>query len=402
MRVLIADKLLPSAAERLRALGLEVLENAALKTATLGDALGEHGSHVLVVRSTKVPAEVLSRGRLGLIVRAGAGVNTIDVAAASERGVYVANCPGKNSLAVSELTIGLLVALDRRIPDAVADLRAGLWRKGEYSKARGLAGRRMGVVGAGRIGMAVARQARGLGMRVTVWNHGGRRKEAVEAEGFAFEPDLLELAANSDAVSLHLASTPETRGLAGEAFFGALPEGAYFLNTSRADLVDEAALRRAMSVGGVRAAVDVFTGEGAGAADSIDVDLLAEPNLIATPHIGASTLQAQEAVADEVVRIVAGYARSGSAPSVVNVEAASPATHVLIVRHLNRVGVLSHVFAALKDAQINALETENIVFGGGKACIARIAIDSAPAASILDSVPRGNPDILDLHLVARS
>ena len=402
MRVLIADKLLPSAASRLTSMGLDVFVDPTLKGDRLGEALDAHQSNVLVVRSTKVPAELLQRGRLGLIVRAGAGVNTIDVSEASAAGIYVANCPGKNSHAVAELTVGLLVALDRRIPDAVADLRAGVWKKGEYSKARGLRERRLGIVGAGRIGLAVGRRARGLGMHVTVWNRDGRRRDEVEAEGFAFEEDLLTLAGTSDAVTLHLASTPETQGIAGKAFFEALPRGAYFINTSRAGLVDEEALRDALANKGLRAGLDVFEGEGSGASDTIDVPLLGEPGVIATPHIGASTLQAQEAVADEVVKIVSSYAATGAVPNVVNVEQRSPATHVLIVRHLNRVGVLSHVFSALKDAQINAQETENIVFGGGRACIARIAIDSAPEDSVLSSVTSGNPDILDIHLVARS
>lgn len=403
MRVLIADKLLSSTADRLRAAGCDVLVAPDLLGDTLGAALEESASQVLVVRSTKVPAEVLDRGRmLGLIVRAGAGVNTIDVSAASAAGIYIANCPGKNSLAVAELTIGLLVSLDRRIPDAVADLRGGAWRKAEYSKARGLGGRRLGVVGAGRIGMAVARSARGLGMQVTVWNRSEARRASVEAEGFAFEPNLLALAASSDAITLHLASTPETRGIASTDFFEALPDGAYFINTSRGELVDEQALTLAMRTRDVRAALDVFKGEGKGGTDTIAPPLLAESNVIATPHIGASTLQAQEAVADEVVRIVTNYVLTGGVPNVVNVVARSPASHVLIVRHLNRVGVLSHVFSALKDAAINVQETENIVFDGGRACIARIAIDSAPTVSVLDNVRAGCSDVLDLHLVARS
>jgi len=400
MKVLIADKLLPSTQERLVAAGLEVHADASLKGESLDTALDALQPQVLVVRSTKVPAETLRRGNLGLIIRAGAGVNTIDVTAASAHGIYVANCPGKNSLAVAELTLGLLVSLDRRIPDAVADLRDGRWRKGEYSKARGLAGRRLGIVGAGGIGMAVARSARGIGMDVALWNRGEHRRAEVEAAGFRYESDLLALARWSDAVTVHVAATAETKGLAGAEFFGALRDGAYFINTSRASVVDEAALTAAMARG-VRAAVDVFEGEGSGKEDTIDVPLLAEPNLIATPHIGASTLQAQEAVADEVVHIVTEYVERGRVPNVVNLEVMSPWTHRLLVRHLNRVGVLSAVFAALKGAAINVLETENIVFGGGEACIARIYIDRAPSDGVLAGISADCADILDLSVVER-
>jgi len=401
MRVLIADKLLPSVAERLSDSGCEVSVDPSLSGDALADAVGRTDAQVLVVRSTKVPADVLAGSSLGLVVRAGAGVNTIDMSTASARGVYVANCPGRNSLAVAELTIGLLVALDRRIPDAVAELRAGRWNKAEYGEARGLAGRRLGVVGAGQIGMAVAHQARGLGMHVTVWNRGTHRREAVERAGFAFNPDLIDLAANCEAVSVHLAATPETEGLAGADFFAALPDNAFFINTSRCEVVDEAALLDAVRTRGVRAALDVFSGEGAGGTDSIDVPLLREPGVIATPHIGASTMQAQEAVADEVVRIVQGFVATGRVANVVNVTAQSPASHMLVVRHLNRVGVLAHVFLALKNAQINVQETENIIFDGGKACIARIAIDSAPSEQVLTALHQGSVDLLDLQLVTR-
>ncbi len=402
MRVLIADTLLPETVQRLAEAGCEVVERPSLSGDALGDALDEAQAQVLIVRSTKVPADVLSRGQLGLIVRAGAGVNTIDVTAASARGIYVANTPGKNGLAVAELTMGLLIALDRRIPDAVADLRRGAWRKSEYSNARGLAGRRIGVVGAGLIGMAVARRAQALGMSVSVWNRDGRRREEVKAAGFRFQPDLLALAARCDVISLHLAATPETQHIADAAFFGAMRQGAYFINTARSELVDEAALRAAMAARGLKVALDVFDGEASGGSATIDVPLLGEPGLIATPHIGASTDQAQEAVADEVVRIVTTYAETGEVPNVVNVKVRTPASHTLIVRHLNRVGVLSHVFSALKDAQINVEETENIVFDGKRACIARIAVDSAPTPAVLDTVRAGCADVLDLQLVARS
>ncbi len=399
MKVLIADTLLPSAAQQLREAGCEVTESPALTDQDLPAALAQTGAQVLVVRSTRVPAEAFAGDDLALVVRAGAGVNTIDVQAASAAGVYVSNCPGRNSLAVAELAIGLLIALDRRIPQASADLRAGRWRKGEYSAASGLAGRTLGIFGAGRIGMAVAERARALGMRVVMWNRDDGLRAAIAQAGFELETEPLRLAARADAVTLHLAETDETRGIAGAAFFEALGRDALFINTSRSGLVDEAALADAVSHHGVRAALDVFASEPAGKTGDVGSPLLDLPGVIATPHIGASTLQAQEAVADEVVRIVRTFASSGEVPNVCNVTARSPASHLLIVRHLNRVGVLSHVFSALRVARINVQETENIVFDGGLACIARIAISAAPDPEVLRAIRAGSDAVLNLSLV---
>jgi len=398
MRVLLADKLPPYVAETLTEQGFDVVDDASLSGERLNAAIITHRPEVLVVRSTKVSSAALPSGALGLIVRAGAGTNTIDVAAASAAGVYVANCPGKNSLAVAELTIGLLLSLDRRIPDAVADLRAGRWRKSEYGKARGLAGRSMGVVGCGGIGLAVLQAAAGLGMELHGWNRSPSARGAVLALGGTFHDDLPSMLGACDVVSIHCAATPDTQHLANAAFFDAMRPGAFFLNTSRGSVVDEAALAAAIEGKGLRAGLDVFEGEGKGGEAEIDLPLLANPGVWATPHIGASTSQAQEAVADEALRIITQYRDTGRVPNVVNITPRSPATHLLVVRHTNLVGVLSSVFAVLKDASINVQETENIVFAGGRSCIARIALDSAPSDAVqqeLDSLPA----VLGVNLV---
>ena len=197
-------------------LGIELDIQPDLTAEQLPDAIGE--AHALVVRSTKVSADTINAGRkLSLIVRAGAGVNTIDAAAASSRGIYVTNCPGMNSAAVAELAIGMLVACDRRIVDASTDLRAGKWRKKEYGKARGLRGRTLGIVGVGMIGRAVALAARGLGMRVAAWSRSLDPARAAELE-LDYCESPLALAKCSDAVSIHLAASPETRGFVDREF----------------------------------------------------------------------------------------------------------------------------------------------------------------------------------------
>src|SRR6188472_981534 len=170
MKVLVADKFEKSGIDGLKAAGCEVVYEPDLKDDTLTQAIASTGADVLVVRGTKVTADVLDAGRLSLIVRAGAGYNTIDVAGASARGIYVSNCPGKNAIAVAELAFALILALDRRVPDNVSDLRAGTWNKKEYSKARGLYGRTIGLLGYGNIGQEVAKRAHAFGMPVLVWS----------------------------------------------------------------------------------------------------------------------------------------------------------------------------------------------------------------------------------------
>ena len=308
MKVLIVDRLSPETVTSLQRLGCQVEVRGDLNADNLPGALAE--VNVLVVRSTKVSAAAIqAASQLSLIIRAGAGVDTIDLAAASAAGIYVANCPGKNTAAVAELAIGLLVAADRRIVDASLDLRNGRWKKKEYGKARGLAGRTLGILGLGAIGKAAARRAAGLEMNVIAWSR-SLTPESADQLGLGYAASPEELAAASDAVSVHLAFTPETKHLVGKKFFDAMKPGAIFVNTSRGSLVDTAALRAAIREKGLRVGLDVFEGEPAGGeAEFADKELAAL--VTSTPHVGASTDQAAEAVADEVVRIVEVFLKTG-------------------------------------------------------------------------------------------
>ncbi len=189
MRVLIADSFERSGVDALTAAGMDVTVDPQLSGASLAEAVAAQRPEVLVVRSTKVPEEVLAAGPLTLVVRAGAGYNTIDVAAASKRGIFVSNCPGKNSIAVAELAFGLMLALDRRIVDNTVDLREGRWNKSAYSKASGLYGRTLGLIGVGGIGSAMIGRAKGFGMKVVAWSRSltperaeelGRRGDGVD------------------------------------------------------------------------------------------------------------------------------------------------------------------------------------------------------------------------------
>src|SRR6059036_2564106 len=184
MLVLIADKFEESGRIGLRATGCEVLYQPDLKDDALVEAIAQKRPDVLVVRGTKVTEPMLAAGPLKLIVRAGAGYNTIDVAAASRRGIYVANCPGKNSIAVAELAFALILALDRRIADNVIALRRGEWNKKEFSKARGLFGRTLGLVGLGSIAQEMIPRAKAFGMPLIAWSRSltTERAEALGVE----------------------------------------------------------------------------------------------------------------------------------------------------------------------------------------------------------------------------
>jgi len=399
MKALVADKFEKSGLEGLAEAGFEVLYEPDVKDDALPERLTESGAEVLVVRSKKVSRAALQAGRLSLVIRAGAGYNTIDVEAASERGISVANCPGKNSIAVAELAFGLILALDRRIPENAADLQRGVWNKKEYSKAKGLFGRTLGLIGTGGIGREMIPRARAFGMPVVAWSRSLRPGQAEELE-IERRGSPVEVARDSDVVSVHVALKPETRGLIGREFFDAMRRGAFFINTSRAEVVDQAALESAVREKGIRAGLDVFAGEPTGGSGSVDDAIFKVPGVIGTHHIGASTDQAQDAIAAETVRIAREYKENGRAPNVVNMARKSPATHLLVVRHCDRVGVLAAVFDRLKQAGINVQETENVVFEGAKAAIARIRVDQAPAADVLGAIENSTSDIIEVSLLA--
>jgi D-3-phosphoglycerate dehydrogenase / 2-oxoglutarate reductase len=396
VRVLIADKFEQSGLDGLKAAGCEISNQPGTKDQKLAEAVAAFNADVLVVRSTQVTEAILAAGDLKLVVRAGAGFNTIDVAAASRRGIYVSNCPGKNSVAVAELAFGLILSLDRRIPDNVAQLRAGQWAKGEFSKARGLFGRTLGLIGLGQIGREMVPRAHGFGMNVIAWSR-SLTLESAEELGVGFKTTANDVAAAADIVSVHVALNAKTRGMLGADFFGAMRNGAYFVNTARAEVIDQSALAVAIKEKGIRAALDVFSNEPAGSAGEF-TDAIAR-EVYGTHHIGASTDQAQEAIAAETVRIIRSFKETGEVPNAVNLAKSTPATCTLVVRHLDKPGVLASVLDAISAAPINVQEMENIVFEGAEAAVARINLETEPTQGLLESVRARNANIIELSLI---
>jgi len=398
MLILIADKFEQSGRDGLQALGCEISFQPDLKDDALVAAITRHQPDVLVVRGTKVTEPMLAAGPLKLIVRAGTGYNTIDVAAASRRGIYVSNCPGKNSIAVAELAFALILALDRRIADGVIALRAGQWNKKEFSKARGLFGRTLGLVGLGSIAQEMIPRARAFGMPIVAWSRSLTSEKAAELGVERMETPL-DVARAADIVSVHVALNPDTRMLIGSDFFKAMRDGAYLINTSRGEVVDQAALVDAIKAKGIRAGLDVFAIEPTSAAAEFKDPIAQERSVYGAHHIGASTDQAQEAIAAETVRIIQSFKETGQVPNVINLAQRTPATHRLVVRHRDRPGVLAQVLDAIKAEQINVQEMENIVFEGAEAAVARINLDKAPTQATLDRLRDSNEDIMELNVL---
>ena len=398
MKILVADKFEKSGLDGLAAIGGDVYYEPDLKDEALATRLAESEATILVVRSTVVNQHMIEGSKLSVIIRAGAGYNTIDVAAASQRGILVTNCPGKNSLAVAELAFGLIIACDRHIPDNVAELREGKWNKKKFSVSRGLHGRTLGLIGMGKISQEMIPRARAFGMNVIAHSR-WMTPDIAAALGIGRASTPEDLARMSDAISVHVSLTPETRGLIGAEFVREMKPGAIFVNTSRAEVVDQASLLAGIREKGITAGLDVFEGEPEGGVGTYDGELRSAQNVYCTHHIGASTEQAQEAIAAETVRIVREYKLTGIVPNVVNISRAELATHLIVVRHLDKVGVLAHILSVLKDEGASVQEMENIILGGAKAAIAQITVDKEPSPQALQNIKR-NPNVFDATIFA--
>ena len=400
MNVFVADKLPAWCAERVNSMGGNAVIQAGLKGAELAASVGQADPDVLIVRSTKVTRDVIDAApSLGLIIRAGAGVDNIDTGHAAERGIYVANCPGTNSAAVAELAIALMLAVDRRIPDGTADLRAGVWAKKVYSKADGIKGKTLGVVGVGAIGRLVIARARAFQMKVIAWSRSLTPEAAAEL-GAAYCETPLQVAAGADVVSLHVARAPETEGLVNAEFIGAMKQDAILINTARGDIVDPDALIEAVKTGRIRAGLDVYAGEPGAADETFDHPLRHVPNWIGTHHIGASTQQAQDETAELALKILYDFLSTGQVSNCVNM-APSSEVHAacnMVVRHLDKVGVLAGVLDRLRDEGINVEQMENKVFRGAKAAVCYLTLSRNPSEQTLAALD-DNPDIIHSAVV---
>jgi D-3-phosphoglycerate dehydrogenase len=397
MRVLVADRLFESSLDEMRTLGVDVSYEPELTASQLPERLAD--INVLIVRGTEVTKAAFDAGSaLNLVIRAGAGVQNIDVATASERGIYVANCPGKNASAVAELTFTLIGCLDRRVPDGVASLRAGRWEKDEFARAVGLRGRALGILGLGHVGRAVARIAQAYDMPVYAWSRSFTSAKAAEL-GVTRVASPSELAKVSDIFSVHLDLTERTRGIVDRALLSQLKPGAFFVNTARNELVDYDALLEIAAQKSLRVGLDVLPSEPDTRSSTYQHPILKSGLVYAVPHIGASTDQAQLAIANETVRILRSFLTKGEVPNVVNIAESSWSRYQLVVRHVDQVGALANVLGVLKRHGINVQELDNTVFEGARAACAKIRVSSRPSDACLTEIMAFTGEVLHVDLV---
>ena len=374
MKILIADELPQDKIQVLREKGYECIVEPDLKAEQIPERIT--GIEILVVRSTKVISEVFDKSdSLGLVVRSGDGINTIDCQGAADSGIYVCNVPGTNSIAVAELTMGLILAIDRHIPSATSDLKENRWNKKIYSDAEGLFGKTLGIVGLGEIGLAVAERARSFG--ITVLAKKASRKPETESKirsnGIKLVDTIEELISESDMISIHLPSKSETKNFVDEDFLKLMKPNSILINTSRGEVVDEAALIASLNEKNIRAGLDVFCNEPTTGTGNFSSELAQHPNVIGTHHIGASTQQAQNATVEETIRVIDAFSE-GNVINCVNIAKERVGTSTLTIRHYDKVGVLAEVFAILRKEDLNVETMENKIFEGSKAALAIIDV----------------------------
>jgi D-3-phosphoglycerate dehydrogenase len=392
-RVLICDKLDAAGLELLKKSGLEVDNRQKLTGAALAEAL--HAADGAIVRSdTRITAELLeSPGKLRAVVRAGVGVDNIDVPAATRKGVVVMNTPGGNTVSAAEHTIALLLSLARHIPAADAGMKAGKWDRSKYVGAQ-VAGKTLGVIGLGRIGREVARRAAGLDMKVVGYDPFLTPDRAAQL-GIQAVSGLEELLPKCDFLTVHVPMTDETRGLINERAINLLPKNARLLNVSRGGIIDESALVEALKSGRVAgAALDVFTQEPPPA----DHPLLKAPNLVLTPHLGASTVEAQEAVAVEAAQLLVDFLTRGVISCAVNMAAVNR-TELDEMRHYvdlaRRLGLLQ---AQLAQGPILKAE---LVYRGELAKKPTKLLTAAFAAGLLEYRLHESVNLINAEVLAR-
>ena len=392
VRVLITDAFDAAAADTLRDAGFDVIRNPMLDADTLAAAMTDLQPQVLVVRSVRVCAEALgASGALALVICAGSDTECIDLDAANRMGVMVSHCPGRNAAAVAELAWGLVIACDRRIPDQVADLRSGRTDPTAYADAAGLAGRTLGIVGLGQVGQEIARRGLAFGMHVIAWSK-HITEDRCDALGVDFCANLVNLAKLADVVSVSVTGNEETRGLLGDKFFNALRPGTIVVNTSRGHVCDEAALLHAVRDRGVRAGLDIFSGDPEDRTGA-ERALASEPGVYGTFRMGDRTDQARLSIDSEVVRILRAWHADGTVLNCVNVAEHTAASAVLMVRHENRPGVLARIFDVLGKAAINVEQMDNQISTGGAAAVARVFTATQPSAPVVSAI-RTCPHVL--------
>jgi D-3-phosphoglycerate dehydrogenase / 2-oxoglutarate reductase len=391
-RVLISDKLESGGLDLLRQAGIELDERPGLTDAALQDAV-RAADGVIVRSGTRITAELLENpGKLRAVVRAGVGVDNIDVAAATRRGIVVMNTPGGNTVSAAEHAITLLMALARHIPAADASIRQGKWERGKFVGTQ-LAGKTLGVVGLGRIGREVARRAAGLDMKVIGYDPVLAPERAGQL-GIETVPDLDQLLPRCDFLTVHTPLNDQTRDLIGARELARMRRGARVLNCARGGIINEAALADALRAGHLAgAALDVFVQEPPG-----DHPLLALPNVVVTPHLGASTTEAQESVAREAAQLLIDFLTRGVVQFAVNMAAVDRTELEELRLYVDMARRLGLLHAQMCQGTVRRAE---LTYRGAVARRGTRLVTAAFAAGLLEDRLAEDVNIVNAELLAR-
>lgn len=392
-RVLITDNLSKAGLELLRQTGLEVDVRSGLTPDQVREAL--HQADGIIIRSGTTLTEALLRDqpRLKAIVRAGVGVDNIDIPAATREGIVVMNTPAGNTTSTAEHTIAMLMALSRNIAPAAASMKAGKWDRKSFTGTQ-LAGKTLAVVGLGRIGMAVARRAIGLEMKVVGYDPFLSAQKGAE-QGIEVVRNIDDIVDRCDFLTVHTPLTDETRGVINADRIARMKKGVRIINCARGGIVDEQALADALASGHVAgAALDVFVKE-----PPEDQHLTGLPTVLATPHLGASTEEAQELVAIEAAEILGGFLIRGEVRHAVNMVPLSAAEMNDVRAYLDLARRLGLLLAQLNRG--SRVKSANIVFRGDAATKNTRIITSAFAAGLLEQALEDNVNIVNAELLAK-
>jgi len=397
MKILVAGAMHETALDELRALGSTVEYAPEISAAQLPERIAEAG--ILIIGRTRVSPAAIEKGvTLQMIVRLGTAVSNVAIDEASQQGVFVVNCPDMDAEAVAEMTIGFILALDRRLIRNADALRAKRAERDAAPSAHGLVGRTIGILDYNRVGQELARRARAFRMKVLAWTRHPSAGES-DNEEVEFCAGPRELARRSDIVTVYAPPAQADELLVDAEFLQNMRDGAYLVHVGHPAAIDEAALAEAARTRHLRVALDIYAPELTRDSARFRSSLLDIPGVIGTHHLADQTKQAERATADEAVRVVREFLVAGKVCNCVNVAERSPATWLLVLRLRDAVGVMASVMNAILADGINAEEITSRVFNGARAAWCTIALNERPSTEALDAV-RSLDDVIHLELRA--
>ena len=392
-RVLITDNLSAAGIEALKRAGLEVDVRSGLKPPDVREALKSADGIIIRSATTLTPEILKDQPRVKVIVRAGVGVDNIDLPAATREGIVVMNTPAGNTTSTAEHTLAMLLGLARNVGGADASMKAGKWDRKSFTGTQ-LAGKTLAVVGLGRIGLTVAKRALAFEMRVVGYDPFFSAEKAAE-HGIEFYATVDELLPLCDFMSVHTPLTDETRGLINAERLAKMKKGVRLINCARGGIIDETALADALDAGHVAgAALDVFESE-----PPTDLRLTKHPKVLATPHLGASTDEAQEMVALEAAEIITGFLTRGEIRHAVNMAPVSPTEMADIKPYVDLAYRLGLLLAQMSRSK--SLKSAEVLYRGEVSSKNTRLMTNAFAAGLLENAMSQQINVVNADFLAR-